>query len=132
MSILSLAMQLQRSHNQSQEDVHVDVDTCCGPKLQLLCPSLPKKKKTKTSLSHPKLSCELYHVFVKSSMSSFCSFATFFWLVAKKDFGAIWLFFGGKIHIFSEVQTLTLKGLRLTIHNPPLINTGGIVDYTFI
>ena len=45
MSILSLAMQLQRSHNKSQEDVHVDVDTCCGPKLQLLCPSLPKKKK---------------------------------------------------------------------------------------
>ena len=27
MSILSLAMQLQRSHNQSQEDVHVGVDT---------------------------------------------------------------------------------------------------------
>ena len=131
MSILSLAMQLQRSHNQSQEDVHVDVDTCCGPKLQLLCPSLPKKKK-KTSLSHLKLSCKLYHVFVKSSMSSFCSFTPFFWLVAKKDFGAIWLFFGGEIRIFSELQTLTLKGLRLTIHNQPLINTDGIVDYIFI
>ena len=40
MSILSLAMQLQRSHNQSQEDVHVGVDTCCPTKLQLLCPIL--------------------------------------------------------------------------------------------
>ena len=40
MSILSLAMQLQCSHNQSQEDVHVGVDTCCPTKLQLLCPIL--------------------------------------------------------------------------------------------
>ena len=36
MSILSLAMQLQRSPNHSQEDVHVD--TCYGPMIQLLCP----------------------------------------------------------------------------------------------
>ena len=38
MSILILAMQLQHSHNQSQGNVHVD--TCCPPKLQLLCPNL--------------------------------------------------------------------------------------------
>ena len=38
MLILSLAMHLQHSHNHSQEDVHFD--TCCGFKLQLLCPIL--------------------------------------------------------------------------------------------
>ena len=72
---LSLAMQLQRSPNHSQEDVHVD--TCYGPMMNFFAPSI--------------MSYESYHVSVKFSLSSFCSFVPFFWLL--KDLGAIWQIF---------------------------------------